>query len=135
MPRTSRSKRGCGASVQLEHGCTSLVLSTLQGSSNGFFQVKRGGRGRPASLGGWRTVYGITRRTHCGLETAVHTPVWGVPNPICQCSTYSSDEEALVSMVAAYHTIKPKAVLLTTSAMLYKMFRASVLASSPVPRK
>ena len=37
--------------------------------------------------------------------------------------TYSSEEAALVSMVAAYHTIKPKAVLLTTSAMLYKMFR------------
>ncbi len=39
--------------------------------------------------------------------------------------TYSSEEAALVSMVAAYHTIKPKAVLLTTSAMLYKMLRLS----------
>ena len=59
-------------------------------------------------------------------------PQGGLEN---RCWLHSSDEDALVSMVAAYHTIRPKAVLFTTSAMLYKMFRASVLASSPVPRK
>ena len=135
MPRTSRSKRGCEASVRIEPLSYQLVNIGCNSLPTVFSQVKRGGRSRPASLGGWRTVYGITRRAHCSLETAAYTPVWGVPNPICQCSTYSSDEAALVSMVAAYQTIKPKAVLLTTSAMLYKMFRASVLASSPVPMK
>ena len=48
---------------------------------------------------------------------------------------YALSSIAFVSMVAAYQTIRPKAVLFTTSAMLYTMFNIfwpSASASIPV---
>ena len=82
------------------------------------------GRPGPPRFGGWRTVFDTTRRGPAGHEAADHTSCEAYRIRVVDVRlAYSSEEAALVSMVAAYHTIKPKAVLLTTSAMLYKMFR------------
>ena len=89
--------------------------------------TKRNGVAEATPLqGGWRTVFDTTRRGPAGHEAADHTPCEAYRIRVVDVRlAYSSEEAALVSMVAAYHTIKPKAVLLTTSAMLYKMFRLS----------